>query len=115
MKKILALTLVLLLALSAACALAESAQSDAGRLLSAEATDNTVTITKEYTINGTNAVNPADTLQFTVGDGVMTEATAGTTAPAISVADVQVAQGASSASVVVALAMAPVSPVAVVV
>ena len=103
MKKILALTLALLLMLSAACALAESAQSDAGQLLSAEATDNTVTITKEYTVNGTNAVNPADTLKFTVSDGVVTEATAGTEAPAISVADVQVTQGATSAEVVVAL------------
>lgn len=109
MKKILALALALLLVMGMTGALAVTSTNTkmedvpTDKLLDASATTNTVTITKQYALAGTNASNPSDTLKFTVTGQAVTEATQGTTCPDITIEDVTVAEGAASASVIVKL------------
>ena len=110
MKKLLAMLLTALLVLSmGVVAMADEvpAKGPYDDMIGLDATveTNTITVTKNYTITGTNAVNPADTLQFTVTDSDFEND--GTKAPdpipAVSIGNVSVAQGATSAPITVSL------------
>ncbi len=103
MKKLLSIALVLVLVLS----LGATAFAANGATYDATLTSNTITITKTLTANGPEGTQfkyPGDTLQFTASAGVVTEATEGTTAPALpAIENVTVAEGATSATITVKL------------
>ena len=102
MKKLVSVLLVLVLVLSLGIsALAVETQYDASK------DDNVVTITKTLTANGpegTTVQYPGDTLTFTASAGTVTNATAGTTAPALpAIPSVTVAEGDATATINVTL------------
>ena len=103
MKKIFALVLALVLVFS----LSVVAFAANGATYDASLTTNSITITKNLTANGptgTTVQYPGDVLKFTAGAGVVTEATDGTTAPALpAIEDVTVTEGDTSATITVKL------------
>ena len=113
MKKFIALLLALMMALVCVSALAAdddppAAGGDAdGGASTSQVTpteaNKTVTITKEYTVQGDGAVNPGDTLQFVPTSVKVLNATAGTTVPDISIANVKVSKEAGQATITIAL------------
>ena len=104
MKKLISLVIVLAMVLSlSVTALAVTGTND-GTRMNASATTNTVTINKTLTANGTNAAFPGDTLKFTADDGTVSGNSAVTAAPAFpAIPDVTVAEGATSAAIVLTL------------
>ena len=118
MKKILAILLAALMVMAMTVAMASGDTGDSGSTTTvdiAESQDlkgadasvatNSFKLTKNYPTTGANAVTPADTLTFTVSAGTFANpgAVAPDPVPAITVADVDVAQGAKSADITVAL------------
>lgn len=59
----------------------------------AELDTNKVTITKHFNVSGTGAKTPAQTVSFTVGEGVVTNSTTIDTAPAVTIDPVTFAEG----------------------
>lgn len=109
MKKLLAILLALMLVLVNVAALAEPAQEDEGEEEPASTSQviplpsQTITITKKYDVQGTTAINPADTLKFVPTSVRVDNATYGVTVPAITIADVTVNTNASEATISIVL------------
>jgi len=109
MKKFIALLLALMMALVCVSALAadpvtdpETADGDGDATPSViPIAASTITITKNYTVEGTGAVNPTDTLHFTPTSVKVMNATTGVTVPNITIADVAVS--GTSATITIAL------------
>ena len=114
MKKLLAILLAMMMVLVSVVALAEPDQQDntdgttadggvaVSQVTPTEA-NKTVTIKKTYTVQGVDAVNPGDTLQFVPTSVKVLNATTGTTVPDISIADVRVLKEAGEATITIAL------------
>lgn len=109
MKKTLAILLALILALvnvSLALAGSEGVEEEEPAAATSQVVplaSQTVTITKTYNVQGTTAINAADTLKFVPTTVRVDNATAGVTAPDISIADVKVDTAAKKATISIVL------------
>jgi len=106
MKKTIAMLLALIMVLACTVALADDppVKADPTPLYQIATADNTITITKNYTVLGVGAVNSADTLKFEIAGDHIANATDNTmTIPAASIAQVAVDGGAKTATIGITL------------